>query len=197
MKRRFQTRFFAVALVVTALGGALYSAIVWAQDAPDQGRGADPAVRVPDAFQVNFVDPLTGLLRSSAIAGPDSLGGLRARLLNAKSAIKAAGTEEERQQATEKLDPLLNEYFDKDMEQRKQELADIKERVATLEKQLQQREAAKGDIVALQKKVIINEADGLGFFDRQATDPFLTKPISSRQVPETPREPVFSVEPVN
>jgi hypothetical protein len=82
----------------------------------------------------------------------------------AKFALKKAETEEDKKKADEMLVKALNEYFDQDLLQRKKELAEIKKKVEELEKQLQKRESSKSDIVDLQKKVIINEINGLGFY---------------------------------
>lgn len=94
-------------------------------------------------------------------------------LNQAKAALKKAETEEDKKKADEMLVKALNEYFEQDLVQRKKELADIKKKVEELEKQLQKRESSKTDIVDLQKKVIINEVNGLGFYGNINSNPFL------------------------
>ena len=50
------------------------------------------------------------------------------------------------------------------MERREKELADVEERVTKLRSTLQRRREKKRDILDLQMEVLLNEADGLGFF---------------------------------
>ncbi len=86
------------------------------------------------------------------------------KMNQAKVALKKSSTDDEKKKADEQLTVALNEYFEADMVQRKKELADVKKRVEDLEKQLVKRETSKGDIVDLQKKVIVSEVNGLGFY---------------------------------
>lgn len=96
------------------------------------------------------------------------LGQAMDKLNQAKAAVKKANTDEEKKKADEQLVKALNDYFEQDMVQRKAELAAVKKRLEDLEKQLQKRESSKGDIVDLQKKVIVNELNGLGFYGSNA-----------------------------
>jgi hypothetical protein len=50
------------------------------------------------------------------------------------------------------------------MAQRKKELEQLEKRLANLREQLDRRKTKKSEIVDLQMKVLLNEADGLGFF---------------------------------
>lgn len=64
-----------------------------------------------------------------------------------------------------KLSELLDDYFEEDMERREQELADVEARVHKLRELMERRRAKKDDIIELQKEVLVNEAEGLGFFN--------------------------------
>ncbi|MFO1092581.1 MAG: hypothetical protein U0992_04600 [Planctomycetaceae bacterium] len=52
------------------------------------------------------------------------------------------------------------------MQLREQEIRDIEERVKKLQAQLERRRAAKAELLDLQLKVLVNEAEGLGFYGR-------------------------------
>lgn len=92
-------------------------------------------------------------------------------LNQAKLALKNAAKDEDKKRAEEQLQKSLNDYFDQDIVRRKKELVEIKKKVEEIEKQLLKRETSKGEIVDLQKKVIVNEVNGLGFFGTPAASP--------------------------
>jgi len=64
---------------------------------------------------------------------------------------------------TRKLEAAVTEQFDRDMEYREGELRKLEERLNKLRGQLDRRRKAKAEIIQLQIKVLINEAEGLGF----------------------------------
>lgn len=66
--------------------------------------------------------------------------------------------------ATKQLTELLDQYFEQDMKSRAQELNDIAARLEKLRAQLDRRRQKKQEIIDLQVKVALNEADGLGFY---------------------------------
>ena len=66
----------------------------------------------------------------------------------------------------EELRDASSQYFDADLQVRRQDLAEIRSRLETLEGQLRQRTESKNRILDLQIKVWENESNGLGFFDR-------------------------------
>jgi Mg2+ and Co2+ transporter CorA len=82
----------------------------------------------------------------------------------AVTAIRAADNRAETDKATEQLQGILDRVFERDLEQREREVAEIEQRVAELRKQLQRRVSHKDEIVDLQMKVVLAEADGLGFY---------------------------------
>jgi hypothetical protein len=64
----------------------------------------------------------------------------------------------------EEMSRLLANYFDADMKNRQEELADMAGRVKKLHAQLDKRQAACDEIIQLQWNVLVNEAAGLGFY---------------------------------
>jgi hypothetical protein len=64
---------------------------------------------------------------------------------------------------TKQLETAVATEFDEDMKRRDAELTMLEERVAKLRAQLERRRKAKAEITQLQTKVLVNDADGLGF----------------------------------
>jgi hypothetical protein len=64
---------------------------------------------------------------------------------------------------TKQLQAAVSNYFDDDLKARETELAKLEERLRKLRTQLDRRRKAKSEIIDLQLKVLINEAEGLGF----------------------------------
>ena len=62
-----------------------------------------------------------------------------------------------------KLEAAVATQFDRDMERRESELTQLEERFKKLRQQLDRRRRAKNEILDLQIKVLVNEAEGLGF----------------------------------
>jgi hypothetical protein len=90
--------------------------------------------------------------------------GSREAIHQATEKLRDAGSDAEREKAQGELRRLLAEYFDKDMKRRKTELDEMEKRLSKLRDQLARRHSKMDEIVDLQIKVLINEADGMGFF---------------------------------
>jgi hypothetical protein len=90
--------------------------------------------------------------------------GPSAKIREAAKRVSEAPDETAKAAATAELMKLLDEYFAADMREREQQLADIQARVQRLQAQLDHRRAKKQEILDLQAKVAINEAEGLGFY---------------------------------
>lgn len=90
--------------------------------------------------------------------------------------LRQADDDATRAELTDELEAKLNEYFDHDMQRREAELAKIEQRLAKLRSQLDRRRENRQEIVDLQMKVILNDAEGLGFFSTSpggfGNDPF-------------------------
>ena len=95
------------------------------------------------------IDPLTAALN---------------RVNKARSRLQGAESEEDESKATTELREALGEYFDRDMEFRQKELDEVKKGLVDMSDRLQKRANAKDEIVDLQLQMIVNEAEGLGFF---------------------------------
>jgi hypothetical protein len=95
------------------------------------------------------------------MAGNDSAAKIRA----AAEAVRDAKDSKEKEDAQKKLADLLSKSYDEDMANREKELAQVEERLKKLRDLLERRRAKKQEIVELQTKVALNEAEGLGFYD--------------------------------
>jgi hypothetical protein len=84
-------------------------------------------------------------------------------LQEAAAAVHHAKDDEARSAASERLQQLLHRTFDADMQRREQELARIEQRLQTLREQHARRQEKKDEIIELQTRVLLNEAEGLGF----------------------------------
>lgn len=82
----------------------------------------------------------------------------------AQSKLEAAKTDEEKTAAVKELNAALGTYFDRDMEQKQEDLLAVREDLKDMQSKLKTRSDSKPEIVALQLKLFVNEADGLGFF---------------------------------
>jgi hypothetical protein len=94
----------------------------------------------------------------------DPRGNAEHALRRVMAKLKNAKEGEDRQASINELKPALEAYFAADLKVREQEIAGIQSRVANLDKQIERRRFARDEIVSLQLEVLINEADGLGFF---------------------------------
>lgn len=77
-----------------------------------------------------------------------------------------ATNDADKERAKKGLATALSGYFDDDLKNREQELAEIEERVKKLRARLEKRRDAKEKLVELQLQVLINESEGLGFYSR-------------------------------
>jgi hypothetical protein len=87
---------------------------------------------------------------------------------------------------TKQLQVAVDKYFDEDMTARETELTKLTERLMKLRSQLDRRRKAKDEIIRFQIKVMVNEAEGLGFFGASLFDtgsspnPYAWRPVISR-----------------
>lgn len=129
-----------------------------------------PEVRVqpPDASWVQLPQA-AALDRANAVLsrgfGPHGPNGPGAVIRKAAEAVRDAKDSQDKEAAQKKLIDALNKCYDEDMVQREKELKQIEERLGKLRELLERRRAKKQDIIDLQLKVALNEAEGLGFYD--------------------------------
>lgn len=83
---------------------------------------------------------------------------------------RAAEDDKGKDEAKQAMSAALSEYFDADMKLREEEIRDIEERVKKLQAQLERRREAKSKLVELQLQLLVNEAEGLGFYGRSGFD---------------------------
>lgn len=98
-----------------------------------------------------------------------------------------AKTDDEKKQGETTISNALSKYFELDMQNREEEIREIEERVKKLRAQLETRREAKDQLIELQLKVLINEANGLGFY-RQS-------PLPNAQT-GIPGVPIYTSPPV-
>src|SRR3954468_20114951 len=84
-------------------------------------------------------------------------------------AVRDAKGDDEKSAAQKKLNEALSKYFDEDMVQREKELKQVEERVTKLHDLLDRRRSSKQEIIDLEAKVALNQANGLGFYDGETT----------------------------
>jgi hypothetical protein len=77
--------------------------------------------------------------------------------------LKSAKSDADKTSATNELSKMLEKSFQRDLERREHEVAQVEARVKKLRDQIDKRRKAKEDILSLRLKTIVNEADGLGF----------------------------------
>jgi hypothetical protein len=107
--------------------------------------------------------------------------------------LKSAKSDADKTNATNEISKLLEKSFQRDLERREHEIAQVEARVKKLRDQIEKRKKAKDDILNLRLKTIVNEADGLGFpggFEADS-DLFSSRP-KAFGVPGPPHEFDFS-----
>ena len=118
--------------------------------------------------------------------GPSMMGklplasGSMAAIRKAAEELRDAEGDDARADAEAKLRGLLEDYFDEDMERRASDLQEIEKRVSKLRAQLERRGDHKPEIIDLQIKVLVNEAEGLGFFSEMESTGFIFAPSGER-----------------
>ncbi len=77
--------------------------------------------------------------------------------------LREANDDPKKADLTKQLDAAIVAIFDKDMSSRETDLSQLEARLTKLRAQLDRRRKAKSEIIQLQIKLMVNEADGLGF----------------------------------
>ncbi len=153
--------FTLVALVtLICLGTGLPA--VWAQEAKVEV----PAKVKPRSSGVSVHVDSAAIQKQVA----DSLAAadMQAEIRTAAEKLRDAPDEKTKIEAHEKLITILVKCFDEDMARREKELMKLKQRLNKLAAQLEHRRDKKKEIIDLQVKVAVNEADGLGFISHPA-----------------------------
>ena len=103
----------------------------------------------------------------------------RTGILQLMVELREATDDAKKADLTKQLEAAVTANFEEDMTSREAELTILEERQAKLRAQLDRRRKAQGEIIQLQLKVMINEADGLGFSGASATNGLSTTPADS------------------
>jgi murein L,D-transpeptidase YcbB/YkuD len=90
-------------------------------------------------------------------------------LREAAEKYRDADDEAQKSELLRRLHDIAVESFEEGMKVREKELADVEARVQKLRAQLERRRAKMEEIIDLQVKVAINEAEGLGFSSQAPT----------------------------
>jgi hypothetical protein len=125
-----------------------------AEDAGNRARDIKFQIATPIMADLQFGNPATAKIRQAA------------------EELRDAKDDEAHEKANSKLRDLLDKYFEQDMTHRQKELESIESRLQKLHAQLEHRRAKKQDIIDLQVKMSVNEADGLGFYSQPAGGSF-------------------------
>jgi hypothetical protein len=152
-------RFAWICLAAAALStaAALHSA---AQVPAPPAAGNTPTVQVPVR-----VDGRTTFVEVPM--GRDELHASQEKAASALKSYSDAETDEQRTAAENDLQAAVSEQFEVLMKSREAQIADLKARLDKLTDQLQKRRDAKEQIVKLRVQVLVNEAEGLGFYPEE------------------------------
>jgi hypothetical protein len=107
--------------------------------------------------------------RYSSNGNPVSTGGdpaiaaIRSEIKQLTDQLRQAVDDTAKADLAKQLEIAVSKYFDEDLKIRESQLSELEEHITNLRSQLERRRKAKGEITQLQTKVLINDADGLGF----------------------------------
>ena len=128
-----------------SMGGDMYGS-------PDSGAGTMRQKRVTRTVTQVIFEPI-----------PKEELEERQRLQAALHTLKSSEDEDARKKAVDIIQQQLSIQFQRDLEQRENELLEVEDRVKSLREQLDKRKTAQADIVNLRLQTLINSANGLGF----------------------------------
>jgi murein L,D-transpeptidase YcbB/YkuD len=169
------------ALIAVIVGGLVWSNLNWAQDPdplalPGKDRVIVHEMKVAvEAQKMAAKEASKAAAKAATLAKteevrvrkffPAAFGPSRhlTKLQEVAERYSNSKDEDEKKVRLQQLQKLAGQYFEEDMAVRKKELADIEARLEKLRAQLERRRAKKDEIVDLQVKVAINEAEGLCF----------------------------------
>jgi hypothetical protein len=137
--------------------------------ADDRTQAAQPENNASNPYQIHQLQRIQGRVEDAALslAGARGRASVSGNIRAAAEAVRDAKGDDAKTTAQKKLAELLGKCFDEDTERRQKELTQIEERLTKLRELLDRRRTKKQDILDLQMKVALNEADGLGFYDSE------------------------------
>jgi hypothetical protein len=150
---------------LVTLGGLMFCGQGWSQVAAQPVPPGAPNVMLQTAPQnvplVPMYYPSTGTRTYALSAAPGTAA--QSEVAQLVKQLEDAEDSAKKVEITKKLETAVGKAFDQDMETRESDLTKLDERVKKLRGQLDRRRKAKEDIIQLQIKVLVNEAEGLGF----------------------------------
>ena len=166
--RRMRIALICVTIAAITTAAALHSA---AQTAAPPAAGAAPSALFETsganaAVGSRFVPVQVGG-RTTYVEEAMDEGELHKSQEKAAAALQSysdAESDEQRTAAENELQAAVSEQFEVLMKSREAQIAELKARLDKLTEQLQKRRNAKDQIVALRVQVLLNEAQGLGFY---------------------------------
>lgn len=184
-------KHFLSVIALGVLGGLFLAGNSWSQDdkrpAAGTGGAAPPGSVAPSAAGGGPFGPGGALDGSGVLDGsgrkpggggvffggsfdsglPGGGGGVlapaRSEIEQLMTHLRQADDDVKKAEITTLLRAAVAEYFDEDLKGRETELTKLEARLTKLRAQLDRRRKAKPEIIQLQIKVMVNEADGLGF----------------------------------
>jgi hypothetical protein len=157
MKVNMKSQWFVLSVLT------MLSVLAW-----QTGWGQEPAERpVPgdSPYDTRIGGPEMGMPRGMmpgfAVRGSYEMA---AAIGKTVESLRNADDDETKAKAEKQLRELLRNYFGEDMARREKELEAMENRLTKLKEQLARRRDKMNEILDLQVKVLVNEADGLGFF---------------------------------
>ena len=128
---------------------------------------------------------------SFSTGGEPAIAAIRSEIKQLTDQLRQAVDDTTKADLAKQLETAVSKYFDEDLKIRESQLSKLEERVTNLRSQLERRRKAKGEITQLQTKVLINDADGLGFSSASLLDDHNPLADKARAVvnPATPVAP--------
>lgn len=115
--------------------------------------------------------PAAESLYAGSIPGMPGRANAVPSIQQAAEAVRDAEGPQAKADAQVRLMEYLAKYFDDDLARREAELKQIEQRLAKLRELLDRRRNSKQEIIELQAKVALNEAEGLGFYEGEQDAP--------------------------
>jgi len=186
-------KLFETVIAILAIGGLMLVGQSWSQQDPVDEQRPEALAKPRSAAepgQIEFRRPKWGGFKKFKRSDIEDSGSAKTgrtieELLNqlgetqekkgtivSQQGLKSSTTTEtpetpdeakQRAEIMKQLEAAVAAGFDEDMKVREGELSKLEERLNKLRAQLDRRRKAKGEIIQLEVKVLVNEAEGLGF----------------------------------
>ena len=148
------------------LGGLFLTGNSWGQDGvrpPKAGATTAPVFRPDPNTPTNRSEIVPFIGRGGNVFFADSASAPRMRIEHLMIELSEADDDAKKADLKKQLELAVTENFEEDLTTRETDLKKLEERLTKLRAQLDRRRKAQAEIIQLQLKVMVNEADGLGF----------------------------------